>query len=485
MLKKLRKSRAGNPSLGTNTSNADFADDGSIQIADDPFLVDLDLDLDSVKVIPRQQHCISRKAISSNALKVLYKFDNAGYQAFLVGGSVRDLLIGNRPKDFDIATNATPEQIKQLFRNARIIGRRFKIVHIRFGREVIEVTTFRAHHKPSTNFQERGESRHFKHLDSAHSSSGMILRDNVYGGISEDAARRDFTVNALYYTIRNFRILDFSSGIEDIQSKLIRALGDPDTRFREDPVRMLRAIRFSAKLGFKIEESTRKPIDKLSPLLESIAPARLFDEALKLLSTGYGCKTFQLIQEFKIGQYLFPGILKCLNKEDRAETRLVNLALRNTDLRIAEGKSVTPAFLFAALLWPVLNAELKLCYGDMHYGILELQLVANRVIGAQLQYTAIPKRFTIATREIWELQQRLQRRNKRSILSAYQHPRFRAAYDFLLLREEAGEELNDLGKWWTNFQISDTNQQTEMINVTGGGKRRSRRSRRKPAGGNR
>jgi len=441
--------------------------------------------LNSVKVIPRKQHCISRKAISANALKVLYKLDSEGYQAFLVGGGVRDLLMGDKPKDFDVATNATPEQLKQLFRNARIIGRRFKIVHVRFGREVIETTTFRAHHKPSTNFQETAESRQFKHLDSAHSSSGMILRDNVYGDINEDAVRRDFTINALYYTIRDFRILDFSSGIEDLQSKLIRVLGDPVTRFREDPVRMLRAIRFSAKLEFEIEEFTRQPIDELAPLLESIAPARLFDETLKLLSAGCGFNTFKLIKEFKIGQYLFPATLKCLSDDDCPENRLLDLALRNTDSRLAEGKSVTPAFLFAALLWPVLNAELKRRSDNKIYGIQDLQIAANKTISAQLQYTAIPKRFTIAIREIWELQQRLQRRNKRSILSAFNHPRFRAAYDFLLLREESGEQLNELGKWWTDFQIKDTNQQSEMINEAAGANHGRRRSRRKPAGGNR
>ncbi|MBL4821002.1 MAG: polynucleotide adenylyltransferase PcnB [Gammaproteobacteria bacterium] len=449
------------------------------QISDDPLLAELDLT--QISVIPRSQHCISRKAISSAALKVLYKLDAEGYQAFLVGGSIRDLLMGNTPKDFDVATNATPEQLKQLFGNARIIGRRFKIVHIRFGREVIEATTFRAHHKPTVQFSEQDEHRQLKHLDSAHSTSGMILRDNVYGNLNEDAVRRDFTVNALYYTIRQFRILDFSSGIDDINHKLIRMIGDPATRYKEDPVRILRAIRFSAKLGFEIEEHTRKPIDQLAPMLKSIAPARLFDETLKLLSSGYGIKTFQLLQEFEVGRYLFPATFKCLKSSDCPETRLLTLALRNTDSRLAEGKSVTPAFLFAALLWPVLNDELKRSYDDNNYNMQEMQIVANRIISAQILHTAIPKRFSTTIREIWELQQRLQRRNKRSILSAFQHPRFRAAYDFLLLREESGEELDGLGIWWTKFQVGDSIHQTEMINALNR-TRRPRRNRHKPAG---
>jgi poly(A) polymerase len=288
----------------------------------------------------------------------------------------------------------------------------------------------------------------------------------------------------LYYTIREFRILDFSSGIEDLQSKLIRVLGDPSTRFKEDPVRILRAIRFSAKLGFEIEESTRQPIDQLASQLNSIAPARLFDETVKLLSTGFGLKAFELLTQFKVGQFLFPATLDCLNGPDCPENRLLNLALRNTDARIESGKSVTPAFLYAALLWPVLNKNLKRHAGDKPAAIQDIQIAANRTIMEQLQFTAIPKRFTIAIREIWELQQRLQRRNKRSILSALHHPRFRAAYDFLLLREESGEELDSLGIWWTDFQFSDTNQQSEMINAITGPRKGRHRKRRKPAGGN-
>ena len=261
--------------------------------------------LDQARIIERDEHPISRKQITPNALKVLYRFKEAGFHAFLVGGGVRDLMLGNKPKDFDIATNATPEEIKRLFKNARIIGRRFKIVHIRFGREVIEVTTFRAHHDPQNEIADDASRRQIRGLDSAHSSSGMILRDNVYGDIDQDALQRDFTVNALYYTVDHFRVLDFSTGMEDLDKKEIRIIGDPATRYREDPVRMLRAIRFSAKLGLSIEESTQRPFDQLGHLLNSVSRARLFDETLKLLAVGHAAVTFEKLRNLHLGPYLF------------------------------------------------------------------------------------------------------------------------------------------------------------------------------------
>ncbi len=442
-------------------------------LVSDPLLADLDMD--GVAVLTRDQHCISRKNISPGALKVLYKLDSEGYQAFLVGGGVRDLLLGNRPKDFDIATDATPEQLRELFRNARIIGRRFKIVHIRFGREIIEATTFRAHHQPMEVTREKSRKA-LMNLDSAHSSSGMILRDNVYGDINEDALRRDFTVNALYYTIRNFLILDFSSGMDDIKQRRIRIIGDPTTRYKEDPVRMLRAIRFSAKLDFTIEENTREPINNLAEMLGSVAPARLFDETLKLLSNGHGVRTFELLTEFEVGKFLFPDTLTCMKRGDIPENKLVELALKNTDNRIAEGKSVTPAFLFAALLWPALRSRLDGSLAENQPSIQHLHQVADQIIGRQLHYTAIPRRFYLATKEIWELQLRLQRRNQRGVQTAYQHPRFRAGYDFLLLREESGEQLAGLGQWWTQFQLADTTVQANMIKALSS----QQRSRRRP-----
>jgi poly(A) polymerase len=433
--------------------------------------------------IPRDQHPISRKHIAPNALKVLYRLSEHGFAAFLVGGGVRDLLLGKQPKDFDIATDATPEDIRGLFKNARIIGRRFRIVHIRFGREIIEVTTFRAHHEARNAIPEDVSRRQIKGLDSAHSESGMILRDNVYGDIDEDAARRDFTVNALYYTTQGFRVLDFCGGMEDLQAKQIRIIGDPQERYREDPVRMLRAIRFSAKLDFEIAEDTAAPIADLAELLESISPARLFDETIKLMTCGYAERAFQLLDKSGLGNYLFAPTLEALKQGSAEAGKLVELALRNTDKRLSEDKSVTPAFLFAALLWPVLQLRLAQNNDEQQAPQQRFHQAASDVLLEQLNFTAIPKRFTIGAREIWDLQRRLEKRNRRNVFSVFNHPRFRAGYDFLLLREEAGENLNGLGDWWTQFQNGDTNQKNDMVNALAKtGTRRRRRKRKKPAG---
>ena len=433
--------------------------------------------LDQARIIERDEHPISRKQITPNTLKVLYRFKETGFHAFLVGGGVRDLMLGNKPKDFDIATNATPEEIKRLFKNARIIGRRFKIVHIRFGREVIEVTTFRAHHDPQNEIADDASRRQIRGLDSAHSSSGMILRDNVYGDIDQDALQRDFTVNALYYTVDHFRVLDFSTGMEDLDKKEIRIIGDPATRYREDPVRMLRAIRFSAKLGFSIEESTQRPFDQLGHLLNSVSRARLFDETLKLLAGGHAAVTFEKLRNFHLGPYLFAPTLEAMKQAELPWGKLIDLALENTDKRLTMGKSVTPAFLFAAILWPVLKLHLTqpVSLGmNRHQHFIQ---AANQTFLEQLNYTAIPRRVTSVSREIWELQYRLERKNKRSIEAAFSHPRFRAAYDFLLLREQAGENLGALGQWWTDFQNSDTKRKIQMITaVSRPGKRRRKRT---------
>jgi poly(A) polymerase len=396
-----------------------------------------------------------------------------------VGGGVRDLLLGKSPKDFDIATDASPEQLKSLFRNARIIGRRFKIIHLRFGREIIEVTTFRAPHDTENKIADNVPRRRIQNQDSAHSTAGMILRDNVYGNIDEDALRRDFTINALYYTIDKFRILDFSTGLEDLESKQIRMIGDPAERYKEDPVRMLRAIRFAAKLGFSIEEKTEKPIDELAHLLESISTARLFDETIKLMAGGHAVKTFELLRRYRPGMYLFAPTFRALEKISGPPSKLVDLALENTDSRLAAGKSVTPAFLFAALLWPVLQLRLQSLQSNEANQHQLFQQAAQEVLMEQIQYTAVPKRFTIATKEIWDLQSRLMRDNRRSIDGAFNHPRFRAAYDFLLLREDAGEDLGGRGAWWTEYQIGATKQDIKHVNSDGEVPKKRRR-RRKP-----
>ena len=419
--------------------------------------------IENAEIFSRDKHTISRKNISRNALKVLYRLLNAGFQAYIVGGSVRDLLLNKKPKDFDVATNATPKEIKGLFSNARAIGRRFRIVHIRFGREIIEVTTFRADHSPTDEILNKDTDREIRDLDSAHSEKGMILRDNVYGNIDEDARRRDFTINALYYTTAGFHLLDFNQGLEDLQSKQIRMIGDPKERYKEDPVRMLRAIRFSAKLGFTIEQNTKKPIDELSYLLDSVSSARLFDETLKLMIGGYAVRTFAMLQDYQLGTYLFSPTLEALSETDNSSAKLVELALHNTDQRLAEDKSVTPAFLFAALLWPVFKLHLA---GSKNLGLSPQQAFeksAQFAINEQLGYTAIPRRFTLATKEIWELQNKLGIRSKRNIEKVFNHMRFRAAYDFLLLREASGEELNGLGQWWTKFQESNEEEREQLL----------------------
>lgn len=438
-----------------------------------------ELDLHDVDLIAREDHCITRKNISPNALKVLYRLNDAGFQAFLVGGGVRDLLLEGHPKDFDISTDATPEQVKELFRNSRVVGRRFKIAHVRFGREIIEVTTFRAHHNIETEVEDDQSRRHIRDLDSAHSSSGMILRDNVYGSINEDALRRDFTVNALYYTTKGFVLLDFVNGLADIKSRQIRMIGDPETRFREDPVRILRAVRLAAKLDFEIEETTEAPLPRLAHLLQSISSARLFDETVKLFTTGKSAETFAMLRHYGIAEYLFKPVLDYLNDDNPIDTQFVALAFRNTDQRLAQGKSITPAFLYAALLWPVLRHELMLQTGTRRPTAVQIHQTASDVIASQLRYTAIPKRFTAMMREIWELQWRLEPISKRAVDSAMGHQRFRAAYDFLLLREEAGEDLGGTGAWWTRFQLGDRADQESMIEALQNTKKKRPR-RRKP-----
>ena len=298
------------------------------------------------RVIPRDQHNVSRSVISESAKKVLYRLNKSGYEAYLVGGGVRDILLGGKPKDFDIATNATPEEVHALFRNSRLIGRRFRIVHVVFGREIIEVTTFRGNAGDAEDGQD-DERRTNEH--------GLLLRDNVYGTQEEDALRRDFTVNALYYCIRDFTVIDFANGIEDLRNRRIRLIGDPETRYREDPVRMLRAVRFAAKLDFEIEPETEAPIRELAPLLSLIPPARLFDEVLKLFAAGHGEKTYDLLRRYNLLAPLFPETARAIDAGESDE--LIRQALRNTDARVAQGKSVTPYFLYAALLWPALQAE--------------------------------------------------------------------------------------------------------------------------------
>lgn len=393
-----------------------------------------------MKIVARDEHCISRSNISDNALKVLYRLHNAGHQALLVGGGVRDTLMGMNPKDFDVATDATPEQVNRLFRNSRLIGKRFKLVHVVFGRDIIEVATFRA--PPSEQHSDKV---------AATGGEGMILRDNVYGTRDEDAVRRDFTVNALYYNIADYSIYAYAGGWEDLQRKQLRLIGDPETRYREDPVRMLRAIRFMGKLDFVLEPDTAAPIPTMAPLLSQISPSRLFDESLKLFLSGKAEQTLMLLRDYQLFEYLFPATESCL-QEDAFALELALNTMRNTDKRLQVGKSVTPYFFLAALLWPAVLRTQREYENSGLPPHPAMQKAADRVIAQQCKHTSIPRRFSMPMREIWELQLRLPKIRSRRCKELLAHPRFRAAYDFLLLREQSGEDLNGLGEWWTEYQ---------------------------------
>ncbi len=392
------------------------------------------------QIIPRDHHSISRTNISEYALKVLYRLKKEGYEGYLVGGGVRDLLLGQEPKDFDVVTDATPEQVRRLFNNSRLIGKRFKLVHVVFGREIIEVATFRGHHSNATGKQEAHQSE-----------SGMLLRDNVYGTIEEDAMRRDFTVNALYYNIHNFAVHSYAGGIDDIHNGQLRLIGDPATRYREDPVRMIRAVRFAAKLNFEIEAETAAPISELAPLLGEIPPARLFEEVLKLFMAGHALETFRLLEEYSLFEPLFPQTQQCLDTSDFYR-QFIEQALINSDDRIRQGKTLTPAFLYAVFLWPPMLEQSKLLADKGMPPAPAMHQAASQVMSNQQARIAIPRRFITPLREIWDLQRRLIRRQAKFVESTASHPRFRAAYDFLLLREAVGESLNGSGNWWTKYQ---------------------------------
>ena len=390
-----------------------------------------------VRIISRAEHGISRKNIDESALKVLYRLNKAGFEAYLVGGAVRDLLLGKRPKDFDVATDATPEQVKDLFRNCRLIGRRFRLAHIHFGRHIIEVATFRGHHDDSGS----------GHQD----ESGRILRDNVYGDLEQDVWRRDFTVNALYYSVADFSVVDYVGGFEDVMQKRLRLIGDPDDRYREDAVRMLRAIRFAAKLDFSIDESCQSFIREEGGLLRDIPAARLYEEVLKLFHSGHAIKSFSGLRDYHLLEHLFPEAAEALDGNETA-LKFLQLAMQSTDERIHQNKPVTPAFLFAALMWAPLQkrTEKRLAKGQPHS--LALQKSASAMVGEQVRFVSIPKRFTTVMRDIWALQSRFSYRRGKRANSVFEHPKFRAGYDFLCLRSKAGEINDDDCRWWTEFQ---------------------------------
>jgi poly(A) polymerase len=392
----------------------------------------------ALRIIPRDQHIISRANISKAALRVLYRLHDAGYAAYLVGGAVRDLLLGFRPKDFDVATDATPEEVKKLFRNCRLIGRRFRLAHVVFGPEIIEVATFRG-------TGEEGEG-------DRHIVDGRIVRDNIWGTIEEDALRRDFRVNALYYDISDFSVRDYVGGMQDLHDRVLRLIGDPEVRYHEDPVRMLRAARLAGKLGMRIDAAAAAPFESLGPLLGDAAPARLFDESLKMFLAGNGLKSFRMLEQCGLLKFLFPATARALKRGDAALRSLVEQGLANTDARIGEGKSVTPAFLFAVLLWGEVRDEAQL---GIERGLDSAEAwsrAAAKVVGEQCQRVAIPRRFTFTMEEIWSLQPRFEQVQRKRVFRLMAHPRFRAAFDFLLLRADESPAMRELGQWWAHAQ---------------------------------
>lgn len=392
-------------------------------------------------MIPRPDHPMSRKDVSKNALKVLYRLRESGYDAYLVGGCIRDIILGYSPKDFDVATNASPEEIKRAFRNCRLIGRRFRLAHIIFGREVIEVATFRSGHEAA------GKG------DAQTDAQGRILRDNVYGTIEEDVLRRDFTINSLYYNIEDFSVVDFVGGMKDLNDGVIRLLGDPETRYREDAVRALRAVRFAAKLDFTLDDKTAEPLARVGEWLEEIPAARLFEEVLKLFQSGHAVRSLEELQRYDLLRYLFRSLDTRLKAVDPLSVKLTALALKNTDLRISQEKPITPAFLYAALLWPdVQRCAAKVAAEDDLPPVPAIHEAADGILAEQVKQTALPKRFSIPAREIWAMQPRLEQYKGKRALKLLEHSRFRAAYDLLVLRARAGEPLQKTADWWTDIQ---------------------------------
>jgi poly(A) polymerase len=395
----------------------------------------------------------------------------------LVGGCVRDLMLGREPKDFDVVTDARPEQIRAVFRNARLIGRRFRLAHVHFGREIIEVATFRA--SPRAGAIDMDEA--------TDAESGRLLRDNVFGNQEEDAVRRDFTVNALYYNFRDDAVMDYVGGAKDLKQGILRVIGDPVERYREDPVRMLRVIRFAAKLGFRIEPASAAPIHEMGMLLMEVPPARMFEEVLKLFHSGYAVSTFELLRHYGLFKFLFPLTEDSLGREQEGfPITLLPQALASTDARVTEDKPVNPAFLFAALLWEPLRfaARERIAKGQPEYQAW--QSAAEDVLRAQLRHITIPKRFSFPMREIWLLQTKFERRTGKQAWRLLENKRLRAAYDFLLLRANAGEESQELAEWWTRFQAVDPAERQAMIDALAPserpeGKRRRRRRRPRPA----
>jgi poly(A) polymerase len=418
-------------------------------------------------VIPHSKHDIRREAISSGSRRVVETLQDSGYKAFVVGGAVRDLLAGIKPKDFDVATDATPEQVRQCFRRSRIIGRRFQIVHVMMGQETIEVTTFRGQHGQQDSPRAQTDDQ------------GRVLRDNVFGSQKEDAARRDFTVNALYYDPVAGTVIDYHQGLADLKRKTLRMIGHPATRYREDPVRMLRAVRLASKLDFSIDDKTRQPIGELAGLIENLPPSRLFDEMLKLLTSGHSLKCLQRLRAEGLHRGLLP-LLDATLEQPRGE-RFVTLALENTDRRVREGRPISPGFLFATLFWNEALTQWEAIKAEGERPIPALFQAMDKVLDAQAGKLAITRRVVGDIKDIWTIQPRFEQRSGKRPYGLLEQPRFKAGLDFLLLRVESGEVDAALGQWWSDFLDADGPARAAMLLTPTPDAQKKRRRKRKPA----
>ncbi len=412
----------------------------------------------AARVIPFEAHKVSRDGISYGAKRVTDGLQAAGFKAFVVGGAVRDLLLDKHPKDFDVATDATPEEVRRVFRRARIIGRRFRLVHVMFGEETVEVSTFR---------------RMIEAEDAQTDEHGRLLRDNEFGDQEQDAARRDFTANGLFYDPTTQEIFDYHHGYEDIRANTLRMIGDPEVRYREDPVRMLRAVRLSAKLGMKLEAATAAPITRMKDLLANVPEARMFDEMLKLLLSGHAWECIKKLRAMELHHGMLP-MLDVILEQPMGE-KFVTLALQNTDLRIREDKPTNPAFLFACLLWHEVLAAWKMKQEAGEKPIGALHEAMDEVLDRQRAQLAIPRRYDTVMKEMWLMQPRFEQRGGQRPLRLLGVPRFRAAYDFMLLRCESGEADKELGEWWTEFQDASEERRAEMLLPDVGPKKKRRR----------
>ncbi len=407
-------------------------------------------------IIKASQAGINPRMISKNALTVVEKLNRNGYEAYIVSGCLRDLLLGKHPKDFDVATNARPDQIQTIFqRQCRLVGRRFRLAHIMFGHDVIEVATFRANHgeQHSENYAKQSEQ-------------GMLLRDNVYGTLEQDAERRDFTVNALYYSPKDNTLHDYFNGLEDLKAGKLRLIGDPATRYQEDPVRMLRSIRFMAKLDMFLDKPSETPIRQLAYLLKNIPPARLFDESLKLLQAGYGVKTYRLLREYGLFEQLFPALIPYFTPQgDSFAERMILTALTSTDERVADKLRVNPAFLFAAFFWYPLREKVDILKNEGGLNNHDAYaLAANEILDVFCTALAAPRRHTAVIRDIWFLQLQLTKRSGKVPEKTMMHPKFRAAFDLLVMRAEIeGGEAIELATWWHEYQFSNTDQRIDLM----------------------